>query len=215
MTPVRFPDLFSGGEEGIWEVGYNGNGSFESDFGKSLLIPYSALCVCGMKKAVPDSSEIECLTLSGQVRRFPKERLILRPAAYALIVHARKILLLKMRATGKYHLPGGGIEPGERIEETLRREVREEIGIELGAIRFLHFEEAFFYYDPSDRAYHGLHFYYACTPVTFELLPDEQVNDGSAGQPRWVEIAGLRPEAFQLRGESVLELCNQMRSDLE
>jgi len=33
--------------------------------------------------------------------------------------------------TGKYHLPGGGINIGERMEETLKRETREETGIGL------------------------------------------------------------------------------------
>jgi 8-oxo-dGTP pyrophosphatase MutT (NUDIX family) len=152
-------------------------------------------------------TEIECVTLSGERRKFPRERLILRPAAYALIVHEGKILLLKMRATGKYHLPGGGIHPGECIRETLEREAGEETGIEIEVGPFLHFEEVFFYYDPSDRAYHGLHFYYACQPKTFDLLSDNQVNDESAGQPGWVEVAGLRSEEFQLNGEMILEMC--------
>ncbi len=155
-------------------------------------------------------NEVECLTLSGEWRSFPREQLILRPAAYAVIVDAGKILLLTMRASGKYHLPGGGIHPGERIEETLRREAGEETGIEIEVGRLLHFEEAFFYYDPSDRAYHGLHFYYGCRAKTFDLLRDEQVKDGSAGQPRWVDIKSLRGEDFQLSGEKVLELCKQL-----
>ena len=32
---------------------------------------------------------------------------------------------------GQWALSGGGVEPGERIEETLRREVREELGEQL------------------------------------------------------------------------------------
>jgi 8-oxo-dGTP pyrophosphatase MutT (NUDIX family) len=150
---------------------------------------------------------IRCLALNGEWREIPKERLILRPAAYALIVRQGRILLLKMRATGKHHLPGGGIHPGERIEETLKREAQEETGIKIEVGRFLHFEEVFFYYDPSGWAYHGLHFFYACTPVTFELLPDEQVDDGSAGQPRWVEIASLRADDFQVHGEMIIDLA--------
>ena len=55
-------------------------------------------------------SEVECITLDGHTKIFQNDRLILRPAAYALIVHDEKLLLLKMRHTGKYHLPGGGIE---------------------------------------------------------------------------------------------------------
>jgi nucleoside triphosphatase len=32
---------------------------------------------------------------------------------------------------GQWALSGGGVEPGERIEEALRREIREELGTEL------------------------------------------------------------------------------------
>jgi 8-oxo-dGTP pyrophosphatase MutT (NUDIX family) len=154
-------------------------------------------------------SEVECLTLDGGTRVFPSDRLILRPAAYALIMQDSKLLLLKMRHTGKYHLPGGGINVGERMEETLKREAREETGIEIDVVRLAHFEEVFFYYDPSDQAYHGLHFYFICRPRTLILLTDDQVDDGSAGQPRWVETANLHPEDFQYRGEVILALCRQ------
>jgi 8-oxo-dGTP pyrophosphatase MutT (NUDIX family) len=154
-------------------------------------------------------SEVECLTLDGGTRVFASDRLILRPAAYALIMQDSKLLLLKMRHTGKYHLPGGGINVGERMEETLKREAREETGIEIDVVRLARFEEVFFYYDPSDRAYHGLHFYFICRPRTLILLTDDQVDDGSAGQPRWVETANLRPEDSQYRGEVILALCRQ------
>lgn len=154
-------------------------------------------------------SEVECITLDGYTKVFQNDRLILRPAAYALIVHDGKLLLLKMRHTGKYHLPGGGINIGERMEETLKREAQEETGIEIDVVRFAHFEEVFFYYDPSDRAYHGLHFYFICRPKTLRLLTDDQVDDGSAEQPRWVEILGLHPEDFQFHGDVVLGLCKQ------
>ncbi len=150
---------------------------------------------------------VECLTLSGEKRLFPRERLVLRPAAYALILHRGRVLLLTMRETGKYHLPGGGIHPGETIEQTLRREVREEAGIEIQVERFLHLEELFFYYDPSDTAYHGLHLFYLCRPATLELLPDAQVDDGSAERPRWVDVQGLRPEQFQAGGETTVAVC--------
>ena len=153
--------------------------------------------------------EVECITLEGKIKKVPRDQLMLRPAAYALILQNGKILLLKMRHGGKLHLPGGGVQVGERMEETLKRETREETGIEIAVERFAHFEEAFFYYDPSKRAYHGLHFYFICIPKTLRLSPDDQVDDGSAEQPRWVEIPGLHPEDFQYHGDVILELCKQ------
>jgi len=61
-----------------------------------------------------------------------------RIAAKALILHGSKILILREAATyeegtniGKYHLPGGRIEPGEPFMDGLLREVKEETGLEV------------------------------------------------------------------------------------
>lgn len=152
---------------------------------------------------------IECITLSGQKRVVQEKDLILRPAVYAIVVNDNKILLLRMSATGKYHLPGGGIKPGERMNDTLKRELWEETGIKVKVGKFVHFEEHFFYYDPSHTAYHGLHFYYVCTPETVMLLKDDQVVDESAGNPRWIDVRDLKAEDFQTTGEVILDLCRK------
>lgn len=53
---------------------------------------------------------------------------------YGLIIENDNIVLIKKCAgpyTGKLDLPGGSFEFGEKPEETLKRELKEEIGIEL------------------------------------------------------------------------------------
>jgi 8-oxo-dGTP pyrophosphatase MutT (NUDIX family) len=154
-----------------------------------------------------DSMMIECITLDGGKKLVHKDRLVLRPAVYGLIVQDGQVLLMRMRQSGKYHPPGGGIRGGERMEDALRREVREETGIEVQIERFAHFEELFFYYDPSGTAYHGLHFYYICRPKTLALLDDAEVNDDAAEKPRWVNIRGLQAQDFQVHGAIILDLC--------
>lgn len=45
-----------------------------------------------------------------------------------------EILLQRRRDNGLWGLPGGSMEPGEKFEETVKREVLEEAGIEVAAL---------------------------------------------------------------------------------
>ena len=50
---------------------------------------------------------------------------ISRPGAYALMTNTDGELAL-VEHQGNYHFPGGGTEPGESLEISLARELREE-----------------------------------------------------------------------------------------
>ena len=56
----------------------------------------------------------------------------IRIRAAAIIVENGRILLEKHAKDGREYwvLPGGGVDPGETLSDGLRRELREEIGIE-------------------------------------------------------------------------------------
>lgn len=60
-------------------------------------------------------------------------------AAVVVVNDDREVLLLNhvLRPFGTWGLPGGFIDRGEQPEEALRREIREEVGIELDGLRLV------------------------------------------------------------------------------
>jgi nucleoside triphosphatase len=85
-----------------------------------------------------------------KARRYPE------PTVGALILNRQgQVLLAKSsKWQNRFTLPGGHIELGETAEEALKREVREEVGLEIETIRFLHFQEAIY----SPEFIHRRHF---------------------------------------------------------
>ena len=55
-----------------------------------------------------------------------------------VIDSSKRVFLIKHTYVGGWHLPGGGVEPGETLLEALERELKEEGNIELEAIPLLH-----------------------------------------------------------------------------
>lgn len=60
------------------------------------------------------------------------------PAIMMLITHGREILLARKSdwAPGRYSALAGFVEPGETLEDTVRRETREEVGIEIDDLHY-------------------------------------------------------------------------------
>ncbi|WP_326762420.1 NUDIX hydrolase [Streptomyces phaeochromogenes] len=82
------------------------------------------------------------------LRRLVGTRPLIFPGSSVVIVDADdRVLLLERADTGGWGLPGGIMEPGESFEETGRREVKEETGLEIGVLDFLGvFSGAEYYY---------------------------------------------------------------------
>lgn len=60
------------------------------------------------------------------------------PAVMVLITRGRELLLARKSvwAPGRYSAIAGFVEPGEMLEDTVARETREEVGVEVGALRY-------------------------------------------------------------------------------
>jgi len=148
--------------------------------------------------------QIECLTITGDKKIISSEKSIFRPAAYGVVVHDGKVLLVKIKRSGKYWFPGGAVELGEELEAAAKREVREEAGIEIEVEKFLDFKEVFFYAERENEVFHNFSFFYLCKPKTLDLK-DGDVDDGIAEQPQWIDIKTLSKNNMQAGAEGILD----------
>jgi len=153
---------------------------------------------------------IECSTLHGNKKMIPREKLVFRPAGYAVIINNDKVLLCSTKSTGKYWFPGGGVDLGEELDDAIKREVREETGIEIEVEKFLTFQEVFFYYEPLDEAYQNFSFFYLCRPITTELLADDEVDqEDESEKPRWINLKSIKKEEMQTGSEKIFQLLGE------
>jgi putative acetyltransferase len=76
-----------------------------------------------------------------------------RPAAYAVVAGENGRVAAVKGTTGKFFLPGGGSLPGETAEETVRREVREELARSVRLIRPFGAATQYFYAADDDCHY--------------------------------------------------------------
>src|SRR3990167_5179660 len=85
------------------------------------------------------------------------------PICGALIFNpADKIFLMKSHKwKDKYVIPGGHIELGERIEDALKREIKEETGLDIHDIEFICFQE-FVYGEEFWKKKHFIFFDFFC-----------------------------------------------------
>jgi len=96
---------------------------------------------------------------------------------------AGELLLLKSHKwPGRYVVPGGHVELGERIEDTAIREAKEETGLDVYDPEFINFQQ--FIYDPSFwKPRHFIFFDYACKTDSTEV----KLND-EAEEHVWVKL---------------------------
>ena len=87
--------------------------------------------------------------------RFATDGLTFQLRAAALLVNRDRLLLHRLRGDDFWTLPGGRVEAGEDGETALRRELREELGETVGAMRLAHLVEGFFPTE-ADGPYHEL-----------------------------------------------------------
>ncbi len=88
---------------------------------------------CGGATALRDGERALACTACGQVL-FPQ----VAPAIIVAVISKERLLLARAGrfADRMFSVIAGYVEPGETLEECVRREVREEVGLEVGDIRY-------------------------------------------------------------------------------
>jgi 8-oxo-dGTP pyrophosphatase MutT (NUDIX family) len=149
----------------------------------------------------------------GRLRECVGHDLLLSPAAAACIRDEEGRILLLQRGDGDnlWGFPGGAIEPGERADEAAAREVREEIGLEVGPVALIGVysgPEYVFAYPNGDRV-QPVTLFFECRVLGGHLRPDmhEIVGAGYFGSED--DLPPMRPccvakarDAFAFRGRA-------------
>lgn len=107
-----------------------------------------------------------------------------------MILHDESVVLIDRGNPpfkGSWALPGGFVEYGERVEDAVIREVKEETGLDIKIIKL-----SGVYSDPDrDPRGHTVSVCFLCTPVGGSLEPDTD-----AVKAKWFKISELPELAF-------------------
>ena len=88
----------------------------------------------------------------------------------AVLLDRGRILAMHDERSPYFYLPGGRVRMGERAEDAVLREVREELGIEARILRPLWLSQSFFNEDVAHVDYHELCLYFLLDASATDLL---------------------------------------------
>lgn len=77
-----------------------------------------------------------------------------------LIVKDNKLLIMQDKGQPYFYVPGGRIKMNEKSVDAVKREIQEELGVEVNVDRMLWINENFFKEETSEEQFHEVCFFY-------------------------------------------------------
>jgi ADP-ribose pyrophosphatase YjhB (NUDIX family) len=127
--------------------------------------------------------------LDGIEHRVAKTEIIWRPSAYGIVIKDQRILLCYIEKYG-YGLPGGGVELGETMEQTVEREIHEETGVSVRCQNLIGARTSLFKGPGEDENFSSILLYYVAEYLGGEIssrFADEWEKQNQA-TAKWVDI---------------------------
>ncbi len=124
---------------------------------------------------------------------------------YGIIINNNKIVLIKKHGgpyDGKLDLPGGGIKFHEQPEETLKRELKEEVGIEVQKYELFDADSVTFEWPYEDKILDGHHvgIFYKVLEYTGDIKENVAIDDNNNDSlgAKYYDINSLKKEDLSL-----------------
>jgi 8-oxo-dGTP diphosphatase len=129
-----------------------------------------------------------------------------------VVLEARRVLLVERGQEphkGLWSLPGGVLELGERLADGLRREVREETGLEIRLLELVEVFERILPDGDGRSEYHYVLIDYLCEMAGGKLRAGDDVSRAA-----WVELERLGDYRITAGTPAVIEKAAAMRDRL-
>ncbi len=146
---------------------------------------------------------ISCRDWNEEMHEVSENEITFRPSVYGLLFRDGEILLSPQR--DGYDFPGGGMEIGETIEQTLIREFHEETGFHVLMKDLVYCGQDFYYAIPHEKAFNTILLYYTCSYKSGDLSTDgfDEYEKGYARKAEWVSIDRIEKIKFHNSVDSV------------
>ena len=135
--------------------------------------------------------KVTCRMIDGQKIEVLVDELSFRPSVYGVIIKDGKVLLVPQ--WDGYDFPGGGVDLGELVKDTLIREVKEETGLDITPGQIVHAEDDFFFHPHRHTPLQTPMLYFLCEVTEGELSTDgfSETEKEYAKKAEWVPLEAV------------------------